>query len=654
MRCLALCFGIVLIFGCAGEADLGAEGRDGRPKVSASITDIATLLDAIPTTGQPFTFDASGQSWEAASSAPSGNFHVQGIARYASFTLLTHNDPSEGFIALVDSTRDAKKLMIPKPSGEVQGHAHPGGIGVLGDTLVIPLSNSGASPSKSVPAKVVRFFDATGLAGSTPSLSLSAIPDITDGVGDPQAAALEENAGMRTVAVVTGTRTVAFYRQPVAGGSWTRLFEAASNSTDSNEEIKTCTQGDGVGSDDMPWCCPDGLSLMRDSQGLALVTFSRASDPEMERVGLYRVNIASSTLQHVKNFYFERYGGNTTHMRYGGGAFEHNGRMTLLGARKELCSPDCNGLVVEYRKPLSWEASDDYDTGQEVSVALRGDVVVQVHRGSSATTNQLYYRLGHLNADHTVTWSSSRSWELGRKPSIAMKSEEEVVAVFEAPSSSNIMQCVGAVESTEIEWSSCISTDTGKNPVIAADSSGRVIELHNGAHPDKVNFIYFRRGHVSSSSGIVFTGEGARLDGFGLNPAVAMNSIGTVIELHEGATQETRGLLFQRFGSLTTTGVTWGGSSFLDSGTTPSVGIDDAGRLLEVHSNVAGGRLYFSAGRMPSGRPVEWWDEGTQYTTGRAPSITLDDGVAVESHSAMTNETPTPLWSRTATFLPEN
>ena len=58
---------------------------------------------------------------------------------------------------------------------------------------------------------------------------------------------------------------------------------------------------------------------------------------------------------------------------------------------------------------ITWNDSHQYDNGFNPSVALAGNIVVEVHNGTFGV-GPLWYRMGKLNGG-TITWSDSHKFD---------------------------------------------------------------------------------------------------------------------------------------------------------------------------------------------------------------------------------------------------
>lgn len=117
----------------------------------------------------------------------------------------------------------------------------------------------------------------------------------------------------------------------------------------------------------------------------------------------------------------------------------------------------------------------------------------------------------------------------------------------------------------------------------------------------------------------VFLGLGLRYDS-GSDPSVGLNSAGTVLEVHKNQLGLT---LYYRLGRLNKASVVWESASHQhDGGVQPDCALNDGNVAVEMHRNEAGHTLYTQVGTVsPSTNSVKWHgakDSGGGHTPGVA------------------------------------
>lgn len=68
-------------------------------------------------------------------------------------------------------------------------------------------------------------------------------------------------------------------------------------------------------------------------------------------------------------------------------------------------------------------------------------VVVEVHKSSSET--KLWYHVGSLLSDDTVSWSSGQQYDTGDSPSVAINNQGIVVEVHKSSKDDDLWYHVG-------------------------------------------------------------------------------------------------------------------------------------------------------------------------------------------------------------------
>jgi hypothetical protein len=125
---------------------------------------------------------------------------------------------------------------------------------------------------------------------------------------------------------------------------------------------------------------------------------------------------------------------------------------------------------------ITWGPSYLYGFGNHPSVMVYNGQVIEVHEGGSGT---LWYMMGTLGADNTITWGGSTQFDHGYNPSLtympvqaAYGGASTVVEVHQATSpaageSSALWYHVASYTSSKVNWTPAYQYDTGCNPSVA-------------------------------------------------------------------------------------------------------------------------------------------------------------------------------------------
>lgn len=124
------------------------------------INSVRSAFDAVGAQGEKVVL--KGEPWIA----NMVEAHVQGVAMYGDYCLLTHNNRgySKG-VLLVMNMKSGK--MVHKIKTPDEGYNHPGGIQVIGDFLLVPLEDSRHTKS------IIRLYD---LANMTDTIQPILLP----------------------------------------------------------------------------------------------------------------------------------------------------------------------------------------------------------------------------------------------------------------------------------------------------------------------------------------------------------------------------------------------------------------------------------------------------------------------------------------------
>ena len=107
----------------------------------------------------------------------------------------------------------------------------------------------------------------------------------------------------------------------------------------------------------------------------------------------------------------------------------------------------------------------------------------------------------------------------------------------------------------------------------------------------------------------------------GYNPAVAMNSHGQVVEVHDSGA----GVLWYWTGTYGADGrITWSRHGRYDSGQTPAVALNDSGQLVEVHQSQNNSGLWYHTGTLGADGEITW-SASKQYDSGALPTVAFTD-----------------------------
>ena len=184
------------------------------------VADVRQAIAALPKKGRKARFAGP------VSSDGDPNSHIQGVAGYQDFFLLTHSDKSEdsGRILVVDRRPGQQKLVkefrLPRVGGTGPSFYHAGGCQVVGDVLAVP-SESGQNQS------VVAFFDLSdplNIQELHASLRISRDSRDAAAVG---ITAVTRSGQEAWLAAVYDSGTVDFYESPdlPGGAPFTHVFD---------------------------------------------------------------------------------------------------------------------------------------------------------------------------------------------------------------------------------------------------------------------------------------------------------------------------------------------------------------------------------------------------------------------------------------------
>jgi hypothetical protein len=182
-----------------------------------------------------------------------------------------------------------------------------------------------------------------------------------------------------------------------------------------------------------------------------------------------------------------------------------------------------------------WEpSSHEYDkSGLNPRVAIRGNTLVEVHKGAS--DDELYCHVGILNANGSVTWGENQNYDSsGKNPSVAITADGRVISVHKGASDEdNLYYRVGQInDNLTITWDSYSHNydSSGETPTVAVDIYGRILEVHKGGGS---NTLSYRPGSLVEGFHVNWASHSTEYDSSGIGPVVAINDAGQVLSVHK-------------------------------------------------------------------------------------------------------------------------
>lgn len=186
--------------------------------------------------------------------------------------------------------------------------------------------------------------------------------------------------------------------------------------------------------------------------------------------------------------------------------------------------------------------------------------------------------------------------------------------------------------------------DAGLQPVLAINDAGTVIEVHKSQWSDT---LYYHLGAADPNAFTLTLTASTELIG-GLNPGVALDNSGTVVLVYESgrAVYSLVGVIDISGGDPTRYTIAWGLPQKYDDGLTPAVAMtrNGSGVVVAVHltSNIFTNTLYYHVGQVDPAKKSMSWGPAHDYDSGAAPHIALNDaGAVVEVHKSQNFDT---LW----------
>jgi len=177
--------------------------------------------------------------------------------------------------------------------------------------------------------------------------------------------------------------------------------------------------------------------------------------------------------------------------------------------------------------------------------------------------------------------------------------------------------------------------DAGSDPAVGLNSAGTVLEVHKN---QLGSTLYYRLGQLQAAT-VAWETQSHTHDG-GTQPDCALNAGNVAVEMHKNEAGHT---LYTQVGTVSSANQTvqWHGAEDSGGGYTPGIALNDANVVVGVQrtSNVVhASRLYIRVGKV-LGKTVEWKKE-EQYDSGYFPRVALNNAnVVVVVYQADGSET---------------
>jgi hypothetical protein len=281
------------------------------------------------------------------------------------------------------------------------------------------------------------------------------------------------------------------------------------------------------------------------------------------------------------------------------------------------------GMKAIAQEPLDWSRARTFDTGEQtsVSIARNGNYIVEFHR--SENNRKMWYHVGRITelyfpSGYAISWGKSHNVDVNCEwPSVTVTKEGYVILVNSPGGQvvNQILYWVGKINlggslDQDIQWSvKAQAFGYGFHPSVDVNSSGQialVYECQNGCKGD----LNYRLGHLENPAANKFnivwdTGKDAIQYDRGINPHIAINDNGQVIEIHQVAAKEY--LLHYRRGTLNSTSINFQPSTRYDNnGQQPAVTLTNGNKVIELHAS--NNAVFSRTGNLNANDPsrVDW------------------------------------------------
>ena len=294
--------------------------------------------------------------------------------------------------------------------------------------------------------------------------------------------------------------------------------------------------------------------------------------------------------------------------------------------------PDDQQAPTALSAMIIWQRTEvEYDSGSQPRIAIndKGGVmeigeVLEIHVGAD-TSEDLWYDLGFLETDYSVTWDKHK--EFGgtyTRPAISLNDNGYAVAL-EGDNDLTLRYRVGKTDADKIWGPAKTYAEEGLNPAVALNNNGVVVEVEESS-----NKLYYRVGKLDGDN-MKITGldNPIELDE-GNKPSITINDGGVVILAYEHkihTPMETFDVLRYSIGQLQPddTTIVWQPySEYDDSGVNPSVAINDSGVVAQINQS-SDYTLWCRVGKVNGEKNAVIWSHRQPYDyTGEEPTISIN------------------------------
>jgi hypothetical protein len=231
----------------------------------------------------------------------------------------------------------------------------------------------------------------------------------------------------------------------------------------------------------------------------------------------------------------------------------------------------------------------------------------------------------------------------GKWSDIALNNGKVVVGVHNTEDSKSLYYRVGKVDGGKIDWADeSHDYDNGVNPSVAINDDGLVVEVHKSQGAS--NALWYRVGNVEGNEIKWRNNDTSAEYSRGVNPSVAITNSGLVVEVHQSQSHDT---LWYSVGKVEGDIINWKNNreSYkfaipieYDRGVNPSVAITNSGLVVEAHCDglLPSSTLLCRLGNVED-NIINWRNtdkDKRRYAYGTYPSVAItNDGLVVEVSS---------------------
>ncbi len=280
---------------------------------------------------------------------------------------------------------------------------------------------------------------------------------------------------------------------------------------------------------------------------------------------------------------------------------------------------------VVQRATVAWSPDQRYGDGREPSVGMSRTHALGVHRG--VDDDRLFYELFQRGSGNLILIDDGR-YDDGLRPCVAINDQGSILQVHKSGTQDRLWYRTGRISNGKVVWNKKDDFADGANQSISLNNLGQAIVVYS-----RGGGVYYRL--VVTDGDDIQIHEEHKAASEGTHASVAFDDAGRFVLCYS-----VGGSLQQRFGRLSGSSVTWGGSVAYDTGDRVTVAAANA-LAVQVHTSEQDDNDFFTTSLILD--RSHWMTE----RSGQLGTLPLRELVLPGSHDAGTYPDTISLFGKT-------